>query len=421
MLTQSILKRKRIEILVLYLLASSLLWLGYAKFIVPIFGYSGFKWSPNTIKVCESLLLTMFFASVLPSSVKRPSDFFIHVHFLLPVLPMLILYAAADLSRVYIYFVMLAFMVVFAIRKFHVPTIVGNIIPLSIIIWGIVLFVTGYITYIIQKGGLAYFNLDLVRVYEFRSEAAQNLPGFAVSNKKWHFCLLAITGSIMMFALTNHKGPLFYPFFVMIVYYIMKSKTRIIPLFIASHVVTMILSLSAFFIWYFQVHGEPWLGILIGSIGFRRGYFVPPQLNFAYYDYFSTREYTMWAQSKLSFGLLEYPYDIDVPHLIGYNFFDNINVGANTGWLGSGYMQLGIVGMLIYAFIIGLLLSIGDMIARRKPIDISVAALFTPFLYLFLSSDLPTVMLTHGLLFALFLLWICQLEMKVLKPSNHLV
>ena len=100
-------------------------------------------------------------------------------------------------------------------------------------------------------------------------------------------------------------------------------------------------------------------------------------------------------------------------NLIGYHYYNNKLSDANTGWMGSGYMHFGFAGLLIYAFIIGLLLSIVDTLAKRRELGISVAILFIPFFTLFLSTDLPTAMLTHGLLLALFLSWVCELKGKV--------
>jgi len=81
--------KTKLKILFLYVIAYAMLWLGYAVFIVPVFGYMGFEWAPNRVKLAESLLVVVFFALSLPSRIKRPSDFFIHVHYLMPVVPML--------------------------------------------------------------------------------------------------------------------------------------------------------------------------------------------------------------------------------------------------------------------------------------------------------------------------------------------
>ena len=421
----------RRKILMLYLIAFALLWFGYTTFIVPIYGYKGFEWAPNGVKVFESLLAIVFFALVLPLRVKRPSDFFIHVHFLLPVVPMLVLYSAADLPRVYIYFVLLAFAVVCWVRKFKLPKIKGDMIPISRMMWGLLIIVAIYIISIILQGGLRYFNLNLLKVYEFRNIAAQNLPGIygyfspmvskvllpfilllAVYRRKWLIAGLSLAGSVIMFALTNHKGPLFYPFFILGIYFVMRSRRRPIQLLLVGYILVILVSLAPFFINY-ESSKLPITRITLGSFLLRRVYFVPAHLNFVYYDFFSTHPHTMLSQSKLTFGLIQYPYDLDAPHLIGYHYYNNVLTGANTGWLGSGYMHFGFAGMFIYALIVGLLLSMVDTFAKRRELAISGAILFIPLFAIFQSSDLPTCMLTHGFLLALFLTWSCKLKGQV--------
>lgn len=423
------------EILFLYLIVYALLWFGYATFIVPIYGYMGFEWAPNMVKVFESIVALILFALSLPSAVKRPSDFFIHVHFLLPVVPMLVLYSAADLPRSYMFFVLLAFAVVCCVRKFKLPKIKGDIIPIQVMMWGLLIIAAIYILSIILHGGLRYLNFNLLKVYEFRSLAAQDLPGIygyfspmiskvllpfilllAVYGRKWLIAGLALAGSVMMFALTNHKGPLFYPFLVLGIYYvmyIMRSRRRMVQMLLACYLLVILVSLVPFLINNSEETEQPLSRIIMGSLLLRRACFVPAHLNFVYYDFFSTHPHTMLAESKLTFGLVEYPYDLGSSKLIGYHYYNNELTNANTGWLGSGYMHFGFAGMLIYALIIGLLLSIVDMLAKRRELGISVAILFIPFLTLFLSTDLPTAMLTHGLLIGLFLTWPCKLKGQI--------
>ena len=431
------------EILFLYLVALALLWFGYATFIVPIYGYMGFGWAPNGVKVFESLVALVLFALYLPSAVKRPSDFFIHVHFLLPVVPMLVLYGASDLPRAYMYFVTLAFAVVCLVRKFKLPKIKGDMIPIRIMMWGLLVIAAIYILSIILYGGLRYLNFNLLKVYEFRSLTAQDLPGIygyfspmiskvllpfilllAVYGRKWLIAGLALAGSVMMFAMTNHKGPLFYPFLVLGIYYviyIMHSRRRMVQMLLACYILVILVSLVPFLINYSEETEQPLSRIIMGSLLLRRGCFVPPHLNFIYYDFFSTHPHVMLAQSKLTFGLIHYPYDFGSSKLIGYHYFNNELSNANTGWLGSGYMHFGFAGLLIYAFIIGLLLSIVDTLAKRRELGISVAILFIPFFTLFLSTDLPTAMLTHGLLLALFLSWVCELKGKVRSEQRNTI
>jgi len=414
------------KILFLYLIAYAFLWFGYASFIVPIYTHLGFEWMPNKIKVFESLLAITLFALSLPLKIKRPSDFFIHVHFLLPIIPMLILYSASDLPRKYIYFVLLSFAIVCLVRKIQLPRIKTGIISIPIMTWGLLIIVAIYVLSIILQGGLQYFNLNLLKVYEFRDLVAQNMPqiyGYfspmvskvllpfiavlAVYRRKWHIVALAIAGSIMMFGLTNHKGPLFYSFLVLGIYFVMHSKRKLVQLLLIGYIFFILASLI-----FFYINNS---NIIVGYLFLYRIYFIPAHVNFIYYDFFSTHPHTMLAESKLTFGLIQYPYDYASARLINYLYFkrDLATGGANTGWLGSSYMNFGFAGMLIYAFIIGLLLSIVDMLAKNREIAISGAILFVPFFTVFLSSDLPTTMLMQGLLLALFLTWSCKLRKHI--------
>lgn len=419
----------KLKILILYLVASALLWLGYAKFIVPYYGYQGFDWSPNMVKVVESLSAIVFFALSLPSSVRRPSDFLIHVQFLLPVVPMLVLYGASDLPRSYTYLVLSGFAVVCLVREINFPKIKGAMIPIPVMMYGLLLAAAIYILSIIGEGGLRYFNLDPLKVYEFRTIAAQNLPviyGYlspmvskivlpfilllAFSQRKWFIAGLALLGSVMMFALTSNKGPLYYPFLVMGIYYIARFRLRMIRLLLVGYIILIIIPLVPFLIRYYIEIEIPFTFIAIGGLLLNRGYFIPAKINFDYYDFFSTHPHTMLAESKLTFGLVDYPYDLEATHLIGYYYSNNAMVAANTGWVGSGYMQFGFVGILIYALVVGLLMSLLDTYSRGRDLPISVAIFFVPFFTIFLSADLPTAMLTHGMLLALFLYWLSKLD-----------
>lgn len=421
----------KIKILFLYFVAYALLWFGYSSFIIPIYGYTGFEWLPNIVKALEGLLVIIFFALSLPQKVKRPSDFFVHVHFLLPIIPMLVLYAAADLPRSYMYFVISAFTVVCFVRKFKLPKIKKGLIHIKIFMLGLLIIAGVYISSIIMMGGLRYFNINLLKVYEYRHISAHNLPGIfgylspmvsvvllpfllilAVYQRKWLIACLALAGSVMVFALTNHKGPLFYPFIALGIYYITSFRQRSIQWLISGFILIILISLIPFYIINDETDEKSLPNIIVGSMTIRRGMFVPAHLNFCYYDFFSKHPQVIFAQSKLTFGLINYPYDLKPPRLIGYHYFNNEKTSANTGWLGSGYMNFGFAGMLFYGFLIGLLLSLIDTLSKNRELGISVAVIFTPLLGLFLSSDLPTVMLTHGLLLALLLIWSCRLKVK---------
>jgi hypothetical protein len=96
---------------------------------------------------------------------------------------------------------------------------------------------------------------------------------------------------------------------------------------------------------------------------------------------------------------------MDTSHLIGLEYYNNEATGANTGWLGSGYMHAGFLSIVLYALIISLVFSYIDKLATRvEDRRLVVAGTFVPIITLIISADLPTSFLTHGLFVNLILI-----------------
>ena len=95
-------------------------------------------------------------------------------------------------------------------------------------------------------------------------------------------------------------------------------------------------------------------------------------------------------------------------------------MAANTGWLGSGYAHLGFIGMLIYAFIIALILKYLDFLSKYLDKRFILISFSGYIITLFLSSDLKTVFLTHGLFFYLIILSILAYYEKRRKQCYEL-
>lgn len=402
------------QIIILNSINYILLLYGFEFFISPIYSYAGFQWQPQPVKILEGFFYTLLVSSLLPTKFRKPSDILIHIQMLFPVLPMLVLYGAQNRPRGYLYVTLSALLIMFLATKIRFRAIrIGR--TLSPKLFESLLLLTGFvvISVIILAGGLQYFNLNIWKVYEFRFDAIDNLPhifGYinpmvskiifpfsllvAVVKKAKLFALLSLTGSIMMFGLTAQKGPLFYPFAVLTSYYILKHRNATLWLLSGYSCLTI---LSIFLFKFLDISS-------FGSLILRRVYFVPALLNYYYYDFFSKHPFTWWANSKITFLLLDYKYSLDVPHLIGSVYFNRPECGANTGWIGSGYAAVGFPGIFLSAIIIGIFFAIIDAYGKIIDRKIITAILTAPLLATFMSSDLFTSFLTHGLFFALLLL-----------------
>lgn len=268
-------------------------------------------------------------------------------------------------------------------------------------------FVVGLLIYVFN-GRL--FSLDFELIYDLREDIYTNLPiifvflffmvtkviipilivlFLRIKSQLGFFATMLL--SVMYFGLTQQKAILFYPFVVIVIY------------FFGHH-------LSNFFRFTFIIAGLVFIAFLFpddfryfyeyGLV--RRTFFIPAWTNLLYYDFFQNNDFLFWRDSKISFGLFANPYSESIPYLIG-DSIGAINGHVNTGWIGSGYMHAGYLGILIYGIIIAGTISFFNRISTLSDgffnKNMIYAITFPGYFWLIMSSDLPSIFLTHGLLY----------------------
>jgi hypothetical protein len=420
--------KNRFVILTYYLLSFILIFLGYYAYIVPEYGYTGFKWSINYLKLIESIVFILVFSFILPKRFFRPSDIFLHLQFLFPILPMLVLYSAADYSRYFMYVTMLSFFIInYISSKIRLTPLRISKLSASAFQKIIIIIAWSLILSIIYIQGFRYLNFNFNLVYTLREDVASNLPSIyaylsplvskvvlpfslllAVINKNFFLAFLSVLGSIMMFGLTAHKGPVFYPVVVLSIYFILKYR-RPIRLLLIGYLALVFISLFDFIIGY----ANGW----VASLMLRRTFLTPADINNNYYKMFSELSPIYWAESRITMGLVEYPYSLPSSMMVGREMYGFETLNANTGWIGSGFLNAGFAGMLIYAVIIGILFSLLNAYANFSDKRIVVAIMIGPTLTVMMSSDLPTAFLNHGVLLGVILLSFFTAT-KTLKASR---
>jgi hypothetical protein len=201
--------------------------------------------------------------------------------------------------------------------------------------------------------------------------------------------------------MTAHKSTLFSPLLIFLVYVVSRSRNLIYK-FNLTFLVVLLIALGDFWL---QVNYAPETFGTTAALTLERVFFTPAHLNYMYYDFFSKNEWVLFSNSKLTLGLLDYPYPLDGSYMIGDAYFGNDQMSANTGWFGSGYMQAGFAGVLLYALIIGAVFKYIDECARRSGEQALItASVIVPVVVLVTSSDLPTAFVTHGLYINLLLI-----------------
>lgn len=381
--------------------------------IVPTWSYMGFSGSLTWIGLVKSIFLTVPFAFFL--KVGRDVRSYILIScFYLFVIPSAIYISLSDQGTVNIvvYFVSVLGLLVFSglgIRIPPMPPIRQQALTgLALALVAIVMALQA------AYGGLENFSLDIERVYEFRRETADNLPQifayvysnvasvllpillvFAYIKRSVLYFSFSISFTLILFGMSHHKSVLFSPP-VALLLYIAFSNIRAYKYFPALFLLIPIISVFEIFIT--REFGGPGDIAYLTSLIVRRVLFVPAMLDSKYIEFFSYNPFYYWSSSRLFSWAGDSGYNLTAPFIIGYEYFRDLDTSANTGIVGSGFSNAGILGVLIYSTATGVIVSLLNGVGSRLGHAFVAAVSFVTIFNILSSADLLTSFLTHGLL-----------------------
>jgi len=411
---------------------------GYEDFVVAIFDYDGFKYKFDSARYIISLFLIFISYYLWSRKIGSILAYTYFVIYIVALIPASSYYAIGEANAYSFFLNILAYCILILFlpssslnfnfkEKLNNINIGSNFIVfcwffLSICILGL---------YFNNNGK---FVLSFDDVYEFREDnqltgilsylfswsvkvIAPFLLAYALIKKgfwswKVAFSILVI---ILLFTLTGHKSVLVPIGFCLSLYYIFGgSKTTgssITYNRIYMGFTIAMLSFITLVYAYYIVYDN----IMIPSIFLRRAMFTPPFLNSIYFDMFSEYPRVYWSNSILS-PFINYPYFDTLTHEVGA-YLGRYGMGANTGFVGSGYAHAGYLGIFIY---IGIMLICNWFVAlfgkNISPVLFN-SVILMPYLTLFLSSDLPTTFFTHGIIIASLI--IMSISGKLRVKSNN--
>jgi len=135
---------------------------------------------------------------------------------------------------------------------------------------------------------------------------------------------------------------------------------------------------------------------------------LPGQLAADYYDLFSSHHQFGLTQSVLSF-LGPTPFDLPPARLIGAVYFGDPSEDANANLWADAFANFGLAGIVVFTLILGLVLIWLDSAAIGR--DLRVTGALAGLMAIVLSnSALLTTILTHGLAFAIVLIYLMPRE-----------
>lgn len=111
----------------------------------------------------------------------------------------------------------------------------------------------------------------------------------------------------------------------------------------------------------------------------------------------------------------------NLPSLMSELIFGGQPFGFNAGIVGAGFAHLGLFGVILYAATLGALVRfVNHLIHRGLPAFLSAALLFEPFRTTWADTDLPTAILSHGILVGTILLFFTAPRGPITTPFSRL-
>lgn len=239
------------------------------------------------------------------------------------------------------------------------------------------------------------FDLPLILTY-LHTAANTLLPMILVYFlyiKKYFWVLMLSIIILLNYGIGGHKSVLFMLILCFLGYMFYKYSRISSISWLLSFLCIISLSESYFF-----------RSNILASLLIYRPFYLPAQLHFFYFDYFSIHEFDYFRQGILRWIGFSSPYKQDIAFIIGNNYMNSPDIRANNGLFSDAYSNLGSVGILLFPFLILTILRFLD--ACSKNLDEKI--IFLPILIFsmnLISVSFSVSLLTSGLLLMMITLY----------------
>lgn len=411
---------QKVWIIVLYQIAFLMLLVQYRYYLSTFWGYMGFEWQPDFVKIFQSVVLIFAFSLITPNDSSLRA-FFLHLMLALYLIPSVTIYSGANKSEFALITICMAFLVVYVVSKLHVRQIsVAKLSPMTVakaIAVASFIMLASYA----YLGGFRNFNVDISRVYEYRRDSADAVPGIfayiwplfsnilvplssvvAFVYRRYLMLIFFLCSAFLLYGFTSHKGVLFYPLFALGAFLLLSNFKRCV---IVSLLLVGVLAVGVVDALMLAAYGESNFFGWYSALLIRRVFMIPPLLDYSYIELFSGEwEFYYWSSSRITMGIFPSPSVLHAPNLVGEIYFGSADASANTGFIGSGYAQAGVAGVLLYSCGVGIVVSLLQSFSRRLGRPFVVAVMLGQVSTMITSTDFLSLFLTHGMLFSFLVL-----------------
>lgn len=404
----------------------------YERFLQPAQGYFGFglrELPPEHVLLCWFVVLAP--ATWMPRRVDRPSQLLFLLQYLVLYVPATVVVYHADLPRLAhreAAALVIAMFVGLSLwqASYRLPPLRIDRARLSPgLFWSLfALAGLGCVAVVVAFLGSNFRIANLVDIYDVRFSAAERLASgggwLAAYAQGWlagvflpvalaaglllHRRLLVVAtvgGYVFLFGVGGAKTSLIAaPLLAALGWWASgRSGPTTAKLIVA---LTLALVFPAVFA-LFRPFGdflETWYVALVHS----RIFGIPQLLMAQYLEYFNQHSYTLWSHVRGLDALLGYPYDLDIPRVLG-GYYYGPNVGSNAGmWAQDGIAAIGLAGIPVISVVAAAVAWLLDSVAVGHRVSFVIVSL--GFIAIsFTNTSLATTLLTGGLSLLTLALW----------------
>lgn len=396
----------------------AILFASYVLVISPRHAYAGLTSDINVLRIPEVLCLLAVFSVFVRREMRTLADFFLWVLVFVILVPMCVLFVCRPESRGFLYAAFASCALAAAMARLPLSLrrpraqFTQKLLVVALLAMG------GCFALLLTHDGLALFNLDLGRVYEFRGDFTRATgSGFKYFLYTWTFSVLCVfvmawglyyrqfplfvlaaIACLVFFGFSSHKQYILYPFAAVWLCLPRRNGFRcheflllVALLCAAAALETVVLGATNLF-----------------DVVVRRQFILPAALNFEYHRLFRDIGHVYLSNTGLN-PLIDYPFSHPAPRMVNFLVYGRPYGGANTGFIGTSYMHFGYFGMALFGIVVGLILAAANAVFEGgRPAAIKLAIVLVPLTKLITSADVTTTLFSHGLAFSLLILWLYQ-------------
>ena len=414
---KSLFEKKLLLMIGCVIYAALFCW-GYINILVPLNSYYGLIYvEPSLRDVWIVSIFALIPVSYLPIDIDKPSKLVIWLIYIIAYIPICFVRAfwgIADMNAYYLFLFYVCFGL-FLVRMITLfPQFKIKRIPVSGALFNGVIFFLFLIINLLVLSNFGFIAkiVSLSEVYAQREQykttlgdmgnylaylipiCSNTLNIYFLSNglirKNYLLTTVAILSQLIIFSITGLKSVLFSIPFTFIIFYFF---TKVKPQGLQMLKVFIYILIGIIFLNFLNIFDSS------ANLFLRRFMTMQGQLTSYYFDFFSTHPKCYLGYSFLK-KMSSYRYLTPPSEFIGFEYLGREGMHANVNFFADAFSNFGVVGIMLYSLLLGLILWIYDSISKQ--LDLKIACILASVFALnVINTSLLISFVTHGFLFTI--------------------